>query len=191
MRGADRRPDPVAAWQTLAQVAGWLPPKDDRLGEKDRWALAFFYNVWEDFQEWCAANGGREQDIPVSWLQENDKLPPVAERLTVIADWLAHPAFCAALQHVLEKTFAEENEEYWLLLKLYLAPRFTASESFLADALAGFYKQSGDPALLELARQLSARLSAALLDKLRLLIRLSSESGDELRRASATEHRVP
>lgn len=190
MRKPDRSPDPVAAWRTLAQIASWLPTKSEDLGEKDRWVLAFFYHVWENYQEWSASHGGREQDLPIPWLQPSDKLPSLSERLTLLTDWLAHPAFCGSLQHVLRQTLAEEYGEYWFRLERHLSPQFEASEFFLADALAGFYKQSGEPALLDLARRLSTRLPQALLDKLRLLIRLSSESGDELRRASNSEYRV-
>ena len=193
MRDPAGQPEPTAAWRTLGRVAEWFPEKKefDHLGEGARWALAFPYSVWEDYREWSLEHGGRESDTPIRWLQEDPDLPTPAERISKLTEWFAHPAFVAALNHVLKTTYTEHDKVYWELLELYFGPHFTVGEAFMADLLAGFYKQSGDERMLDLASLLARKLPRALLDKLRILIRQGADvAPDEGRRATAKEYPV-
>jgi hypothetical protein len=193
MRGPGGQPEPMAGWRTLELVATWFPAETeyDRMGEGARWALAFPYSVWESYRRWCLGHGGRESDTPIAWLQPHPGLPSPGERLRTLAAWLAHPAFCLALNHVLKSTLGERDSAYWQLLDLYFQPRYTVGEAFLAELLAGFYMQSGQPEILDLADRVAAKLPRSMLDKLRVLIRQGSEvSGEDLRRATKEHYPI-
>ena len=111
----------------------------------------------------------KQLEIPLSPLfAESDNLPPLNERLLLLANWIGHPAFPQTITTVLKK----DNAVVYEMMMSDLAGEEKSIGHFCVAKMLEFWNwEVSDEAVSRLVRLLAERLERTPLMHLRIFIR--------------------